>query len=95
MIAPDASPTDINLFAGFDFLIGGNPAFDTTGSFNGNTTTVLASGGTSRWEDTALRIEADVTSQVSDLTTLSAGLSGRFTDSSETFSAFLALRMEW
>ncbi len=94
-LGANSTPMDVNLFAGFDILVSGDPAFDTSGSYSGNSSTLLASSGASRWDDTALRLEADLTTQIGQGTTLSAGLSGRFTSSSDTFSAFVTLRRQW
>jgi hypothetical protein len=91
-----AMPLDLNLLAAMDFLVDGEPAFASSGVYEADRSgTGLWDAGASRWEETAVRLEADLAMKVSDFTTISAGAGGRITDTGLDYAARFSVRVEW
>jgi hypothetical protein len=89
-------PLDLNLLAAMDFLVDGEPAFASSGVYEADRSgTGLWDAGASRWEETAVRLEADLAMKVSDFTTISAGAGGRITDTGLDYAARFSVRVEW
>ena len=89
------TPTDFTGTIGVENLLSGGD-FPVSGVYLADATATTQTGSTlSRFGDDAIRAKFDVTTQLSKLTALSAGIGGRFAEGGQDYSASLNLRMEW